>query len=98
MDETKPGRVSHLFLVRLWLNQAALDETDDHTHDWRGKVQHVITGRAGDFSSRSSMVELLGSMLSLSELEGDDGSRQPGATGPSAHGPHEERRRTGAKG
>ncbi|MDQ6694892.1 MAG: hypothetical protein M3014_10830 [Chloroflexota bacterium] len=97
MDETKSGRVSHLFLVRLWLDRA-LDETDDNARNWRGKVQHVITGRAGDFSSRSSMVELLGSMLSLSELEGDDGSRQPGITGPSAQGPHEESRRTGAKG
>jgi hypothetical protein len=64
MDETSPKTVSHLFLLRVWLDQGA-DEAAGGAHDWHGKVQHVITGRASSFTSLTSMAQLLTSMLAM---------------------------------
>ncbi len=75
MNETRLNKVSHLFLVRLWLDQeggegsaeGSVDtEGSVEAHSCYGKVQHVVTGRAGTFSSQGSMAQLLATMLSLS--------------------------------
>jgi hypothetical protein len=57
MDESGQHEGSHLFLVRLWPDQAS------GNHDgWHGKVQHVVTGKAGTFSDWPSLVGLLTSL------------------------------------
>jgi hypothetical protein len=57
MDESGQHGGSHLFLVRLWPDQA-----DDKHIAWHGKVQHVVTGKAGAFSDWPSLVDLLTSL------------------------------------
>lgn len=62
MDGDKETKTSHLFLVRLWMGEGASEEGS-----WYGKVQHVATGKAASFSSRTSMMQLLASMFSSSD-------------------------------
>ncbi len=62
MGEREPNGRSHLFLVRLWLDQAdSVSVTESLSH---GKVQHLITGKASPFSDWSSLIDLLASMAS----------------------------------
>ncbi len=83
MDKTRPNKVSHLFLVRVWL-----DEEMDEAHSWQGKVQHVVTGQAGRFDSQSSMMLLLASMLPLSNSAKDVAIEHAGGIEQSALDPH----------
>ena len=64
MDDTQQNRRSHLFLVRLWLDRedASLNEGFSH-----GKVQHLITGKASNFSDWTSLIDLFASMVYLSQ-------------------------------
>lgn len=65
MDKDTEDHDSNLFLVRLWLESDGGEE-NSKLHGWHGKVQHVITGKAGFFSSQSSMMDLLASMSASS--------------------------------
>ena len=47
MDGSQPKGQSHLFLVRLWLNE---DGSDGEPRACHGKVQHIITGNAASFN------------------------------------------------
>lgn len=49
---------SHLFTVRLWQEELGAGQTE-----WRGQVQHVLTGEAGYFRDWSTLVNLLLAML-----------------------------------
>lgn len=62
MDEHHQHEPSHLFLVRLWLDQG--DGEDGGGSMGHGKVQHVISGEAGAFSDWSSLVDRLASLAS----------------------------------
>ncbi len=44
VDREQPAQRSHLFTLRLW--QEALGDGES---DWRGKIQHVISGEARYF-------------------------------------------------
>ncbi|MCX6032872.1 MAG: hypothetical protein NT169_26750 [Chloroflexi bacterium] len=44
MDMDAPSPRSHLFTVRLWLEEFA-----DGGSEWRGKVQHVLSGETRYF-------------------------------------------------
>ncbi len=77
MDKTGQQRVSHLFLVRVWLDEI------DEVPGWHGKVQHLITGRSGGFDSPASMLQLLATMLPVAVRaqsidHADDGVSGPG--------------------
>ncbi len=95
MDENRLNKVSHLFLVRLWLDQEGSEGSPEGTEgtveaqSCYGKVQHVVTGRAGTFSSQGSMAQLLATMLSLSGpgLASGMQGEQPGSSA-SATQPH----------
>ena len=55
----KPGQdtyppFSHLFTVRVWREELA-----ENQHEWRGRVQHIITGEAYYFRGWPEMVSLL---------------------------------------
>ncbi|MFL5733481.1 MAG: hypothetical protein ACJ78Q_09785 [Chloroflexia bacterium] len=59
MDGTGKRRTnSYLFLVRLWP-----DEEEGEQPAWHGKVQHVMTGRAGTFDGWPTLVAMLQDML-----------------------------------
>jgi hypothetical protein len=56
-------RRTHLFTVRLWVEQVAHDRAEV-----RGRVQHVLSGEVGYFRTWSDVVEFL-----LSKLHEQDG-------------------------
>ncbi len=53
----RSGR-SHLFLVRLWV-----EEADDEQIEWCGKVQQVVSGEAHNFRNWRMLVDLLTAMV-----------------------------------
>jgi len=51
-------RNSHLFLVRVWA-----EEDGDGQAEWCGKVQHVLSGKAGHFARLDGMADLVASLM-----------------------------------
>ena len=45
---------SHLFTVRVWL-----EELDDGRHEWRGQAAHVMSGETGYFRRWSNLVKFM---------------------------------------
>jgi hypothetical protein len=68
MSESRQQRRSHLFTVRLWAEDIGEDQAE-----WRGKVQHVISGDTRYFRDWNNLIALLQMMVSQRE------SGQPGA-------------------
>jgi hypothetical protein len=66
MDNGHQLHHSHLFTVRLW--QADLG---DGQTEWRGKLQHVLSGEVHYFREWSALIALLMSMLSDAEARLD---------------------------
>ena len=58
MDESKEHIQSHLFTLRLWDEQVGETETE-----WRGKVQHVISGETGYFRDWTTLIDVLREMM-----------------------------------
>lgn len=61
MDETTRADGSHLFLVRLWVDEKSADA--DQPAACSGKVQHVMSGKAANFNGWSALMELLTGMM-----------------------------------
>ncbi len=58
-EETDPpAQNSHLFTLRLWLEDLGSGKTD-----WRGKVQHVNSGEARYFRDWSTLESFLEGLL-----------------------------------
>jgi hypothetical protein len=57
----KQDQNSHLFMVRFWKD----DEPDKK--EWRGRVQHVVSGEARTFEDWPMLIDLL---LEMAETEG----------------------------
>jgi hypothetical protein len=53
---------SHLFTVRLWLEELGNDQTE-----WRGKVQHVTSGEVRYFRDWPALIAFLQMLLSTPE-------------------------------
>ena len=66
-DNPKPTHHSHLFTVRLWL-----EELGDGQSEWRGQVQHVLSGEMRYFRDLATLVTCVVAMLS--GLEGNEES------------------------
>ena len=49
---------SHLFLVRLWPGEDANGQAQ-----WRGKVQHMVSGEARYFQDWTTLIDLLCAIL-----------------------------------
>jgi hypothetical protein len=49
---------THLFTVRLWLEELSEGQTE-----WRGEVQYVVSGEMRYFRDRPALVEALQEML-----------------------------------
>lgn len=58
MYQDKLTRPTHLFTVRIWL-----ETLDDGRTEWRGKVQHVFSGKQHYFRDWTDLIEHLLSML-----------------------------------
>ncbi len=63
----RSGR-SHLFLVRVWVEEAGNKQTE-----WCGKVQQVVSGEAHNFRNWPMLIDLLLAMASapLAERDGE---------------------------
>jgi hypothetical protein len=57
-DVRQGFRSSHLFLVRLWKQEAV-----DGNLEWCGKVQRTVTGEEGHFRDMQALVDLLLAMV-----------------------------------
>lgn len=78
-DPNRPAPSSHLFTLRLWLEDLGGGQTD-----WRGKVQHVNSGETRyvrDWPTLEAFVEGL--------LRGDGETRRRGDTGTQRQGDKE---------
>jgi hypothetical protein len=60
METSQNNKKSHLFLVRLWLDQEEEDRQDNEA--WQGTIQHVLTGKAATFHDWSDLQGLLREM------------------------------------
>jgi len=60
-DVNRPAR-SRLFTVRLWL-----EDLGDGRSEWRGKVQHVLSGEARYFRDWATLIAALQEMLKTGE-------------------------------
>jgi hypothetical protein len=56
IEEAK-DRQSHLFTVRVWLEDLGEDQTE-----WRGKIQHVLSGEVRYFRDWTGLVEQMKAM------------------------------------
>lgn len=62
MDLEQQQPRSHLFTVRLWLEELGNDQTE-----WRGKVQHVTSGEGRYFRDWPALIAFLQMVLSTPE-------------------------------
>ncbi len=58
MDKTGHQQRTHLFTVRLWLEDLGAGQTE-----WRGEVQYVVNGEKRYFRDWPALVALLQTML-----------------------------------
>jgi hypothetical protein len=63
-NDAPPPR-SHLFTVRVWLEELGHGQTE-----WRGQVQHVLSGKSRYFREWPSLLAFFQEML-----PGDEGER-----------------------
>ncbi len=59
MDDTPRPPQNHLFTLRVW--QA---EVGEGQMEWRGKLQHVVSGQTHYFRNWPALILYLGEMLS----------------------------------
>jgi hypothetical protein len=65
MDNARPPSRSHLFTVRMWLEDLGHGQTE-----WRGEVQEVLSGEVRYFRDWPTLVTLLQEMLPKQEGSG----------------------------
>ena len=58
MDKGKKRQHSHLFTLRVWD-----EEVSEGEGEWRGKVQHVISGETRSFRDWQTLISLITGML-----------------------------------
>lgn len=71
MAKPLPLRDSHLFTVRLWAEAA-----DDGQVEWRGRLEHVLSGEAHYFRDWPALISALTTMLA--QHAGDAERASPG--------------------
>jgi hypothetical protein len=58
MDNAQPPTRTHLFTVRVWLEELGAGQTE-----WRGEVHSVVSGEVRYFRDWATLVALLQAML-----------------------------------
>lgn len=61
-DNAQPAPRTHLFTVRVWLEELGTGQTE-----WRGQVQYVVSGEVHYFREWPALVALLQAMLPKKE-------------------------------
>jgi hypothetical protein len=64
-DTDQASLTSHLFLVRLWLEDLGADQ-----QEWRGRVQHILSGQVRYFREWAVLETILRNMVSMVVSEG----------------------------
>jgi hypothetical protein len=64
MDAGRQQHQSHLFTVRLWL-----EDLGDGRAEWRGQVQHVLSGETHYFREWPTLLALLRAILPPTEAD-----------------------------
>jgi len=64
-DADHPAHKSHLFMLRMWLEDLGSGQTD-----WRGKVQHVNSGEVRYFRDWQTLESFLEGFLGTANQEG----------------------------
>ena len=64
-DADQSSQSSHLFMLRLWLEDLGSGQTD-----WRGKVQHVNSGEARYFRDWQTLEAFMEGLLRRIDTEG----------------------------
>lgn len=64
-DADQSSQSSHLFMLRLWLEDLGSGQTD-----WRGKVQHVNSGEARYFRDWPTLEAFMEGLLRRIDTEG----------------------------
>jgi hypothetical protein len=72
MADDRPGLASHLFTLRLWVEELGDGETE-----WRGEVRYVPSGAIYYFRRWDQLQETMRRCLAGFELD-PDGSRRTG--------------------
>ncbi len=70
-DVEPPMQSSHLFTLRLWLEDLGSGQTD-----WRGKVQHVNSGEARYFRDWPALEAFVEKLLPKIEPERRDAKKE----------------------
>ena len=66
MDSSQQRHPTHLFTVRLWV-----EDLGEGRAEWRGQVQHVLSGDVRYFRDWPTLITLLRAMLLKSEINLD---------------------------
>ncbi|MCL4560795.1 MAG: hypothetical protein M1281_09300 [Chloroflexi bacterium] len=69
-DTDPPAKRSHLFMLRLWL-----EDLGSGQKDWRGKVQHVSSGEARFFRDWKTLEAFIEERLLKIDSEGNHGDQ-----------------------
>ena len=77
-DADQPGWGSHLFTLRLWLEDLGNGQTD-----WRGSIQHVSSGEARYFRDWPTVETFVEGLLCTIDAEGIHAAEGEKAAGPS---------------
>ena len=64
MDASRQQYQSHLFTVRLWL-----EDLGEGRAEWRGQVQHVLSGETHYFREWPMLIALVRAMLPPAEAD-----------------------------
>jgi|RhiMethySRZTD1v2_1073278.scaffolds.fasta_scaffold5405041_1 hypothetical protein len=67
MDKTPSQQPTHLFTVRMWL-----EDLGDGQTEWRGRVQHVVSGEIHYFRHWPVLIAWLKTMLAGSDSSNVD--------------------------
>ena len=66
MNKNQPPPHSHLFTLRLWVEELGEGQTE-----WRGQVQHVVSGEKHYFRDWAALIAFL--RAKLQEFTGNEG-------------------------
>jgi hypothetical protein len=81
VDAGRQQHYSHLFTVRLWL-----ENLGDGRAEWRGQLQHVLSGETHYFREWETLIALLLAMLPPAETDSaTDAQKEP--VRPASHVP-----------
>lgn len=73
MEMPPPSQISHLFTVRLWAEPVGFTQVE-----WRGKLQHVLSGEVRYFRDWQTMIVQIEELLAAARgpgVEPESGSQ-----------------------